>query len=254
MAYKMKGFSGFKPETKASPNKFLGKFMRNTGVGKTLGKAAKYGAFGPLGMAAAAAGGAYKKKGAGSVPQHGDEAHGGGQSQEAPQGAAEQVAKQQEAVQGGIPTDAPAATGTQEQAPTMKRGMLTKGKEKLWKKANVRPEPDYEGGDTTKKSGAVRRGQQELNIGPFNKNSKNGIDYGSDVEGNPPDLKYSMEKVQQGPMSKAEERRVKEKIIELEDRIEFVVTDVDNDRVDREKGFKRIRQLEKQIKELEKTV
>tara|TARA_R100001594_G_scaffold104065_1_gene138708 strand:- start:251 stop:832 length:582 start_codon:yes stop_codon:yes gene_type:complete len=135
MAYKMKGFSGFKPETKASPNKFLGKFMRNTGVGKTLGKAAKYGAFGPLGMAAAAAGGAYKKKGAGSVPQHGDEVHGGGQSQEAPQGAAEQVAKQQAAVQGEIPADAPAVTGTEEQAPMMRRGILAKGKE-----ANLRKE------------------------------------------------------------------------------------------------------------------
>jgi len=117
-----------------SPNKFLGKFMRNTGVGKTLGKAAKYGAFGPLGMAAAAAGGAYKKKGAGNIPQHGDEAHGGGQSQET-QGAAEQVAKQQAAVQGEIPTNAPAATGTEEQAPMMKKGILAKGKE-----ANLRKE------------------------------------------------------------------------------------------------------------------
>jgi len=122
MAYKMKGFSGFKPESKASPNKFLGKFMRNTGVGKTLGKAAKYGAFGPLGMAAAAAGGAYKKKGAGSIPQHGDEAHGGGQ----PEAAVQQTATAQ---QGDIPTNAPAATGTEEQAPMMRRGVLAKGKE-----------------------------------------------------------------------------------------------------------------------------
>ena len=127
MAYKMKGFSGFKSETKASPNKFLGKFMRNTGVGKTLGKAAKYGAFGPLGMAAAAAGGAYKKKGAGSVPQHGDEAHGGSQ----PEAAAQQAAAAQ---QGDIPTNAPAVTGTEEQAPMMRRGVLTKGKKQVYKK------------------------------------------------------------------------------------------------------------------------
>ena len=60
-----------------SPNKFLGKFMRNTGVGKGLGKAAKFGAFGPVGMLAAGAAGAYKKKGGGTKP-HGDEAHTGG--------------------------------------------------------------------------------------------------------------------------------------------------------------------------------
>ena len=77
---------------------------------------------------------------------------------------------------------------------------------------------------------------------------------GKDVEGSPPDLKYSMEKVQQGPISEAEKRRVREKIIELEDRIEFIVIDVDNDRVDRDKGFKRIRQLEEKVDELRKTL
>ena len=77
---------------------------------------------------------------------------------------------------------------------------------------------------------------------------------GKDVEGSPPDLNYSMEKVQQGPISEAEKRREREKIIELEDRIEFIVTDVDNDRVDRDKGFKRIRQLEEKVDELRKTL
>ena len=77
---------------------------------------------------------------------------------------------------------------------------------------------------------------------------------GKDVEGSPPDLNYSMEKVQQGPISEAEKRRVREKIIELEDRIEFIVTDVDNDRVDRDKGFKRIRHLEEKVVEFRKTL
>ena len=117
-SFKMKGYS-YPGE---APTKFLGKFMRNTGVGRTLGKAAKYGAFGPLGMAAAAAGGAYKKEGGGNVPPHGDEAHGGGGGD------------------GGA-----AAAQEQEQVPMAKKGAVEKGKEKLWKKANVRPEPDYEG-------------------------------------------------------------------------------------------------------------
>ena len=148
-SFKMKGYS-YPGE---APTKFLGKFMRNSGVGRTLGKAAKYGAFGPLGMAAAAAGGAYKK-GGGNVPPHGDEAHGGGG------GDGGAAAAQQAQV------DA-AAAQEQEQAPVAKRGAVEKGKEKLWKKAGIRPDPDYEGGDTIEKSGAVRRGQQELGVGPF---------------------------------------------------------------------------------------
>ena len=45
--------------------------------------------------------------------------------------------------------------------------VMKEGKSKLWEKSGVRPDPDYEGGDTFEKSGTVRRGQQELGVGPF---------------------------------------------------------------------------------------
>ena len=188
-----------------SPNKFLGKFMRNTGVGRGLGKAAKFGAFGPVGMLAAGAAGAYKKKGGGTKP-HGDEAHTSGQPKAEAQGAAEQVAEKQAAVQGEIPTDAPAVTGTPQEAPMMKKG-------------SPRKQDDVEHKDLW----VPEEGQ-----GP--------------------------RKTPVGPISDIEKRKVRERIADLEDRIEFISQDVDNDRVDRDKGFKRIRQFEAKIDELNKAI
>ena len=78
---------------------------------------------------------------------------------------------------------------------------------------------------------------------------------GKDVEGNPPDLQYpDILKTQHGPTSESTKADVRKRILEIEDRIEFIIEDVNNDRVDREKGFKRVRQLEKKVDELRKTL
>ena len=189
MAYKMKGFSGFKPETKSSPNKFLGKLMKTTKGGKFMSEAGLGMAFGPLGMVAQSQ--LKKWKGQREDKLAGREAAG-------PQFHPAQ--------QGEIPVDAPVVTGTPEQAPMMKKGS------------------------------------------PVRQDDVEHKDLWVSEEGQGP------RKTPVGPISDAEKRKIRERIIDLEDRIEFISQDVDNDRVDRDKGFKRIRQFEAKIDELKKAI